>query len=304
MKSKLRRYLPNYLGLLPFFLLFAVFILAPMVQGIAMSFTDWSVRSRGKVNFVGLENYRYILFSDGVSAQYFRKALLNLVIYVPVTIAVGIALALGMALIVNQFRGRAYGFLRGAFFIPKALPLFLAAGIWMWFMSADTGLVASALAKIGIGRGVIWKNTSGYAIALCVIVDAWHSVGFNLIILSTGMRGISRDYYEAAELDGASVFQQMRYITIPLLEPILFLALVNGFISALQVYDVPWILSGDVRTIGGPGQVMLFPVMEMVRNVYSGDRSALGRAGAEGVLLMLIIGLITFFQFKARKRAV
>jgi multiple sugar transport system permease protein len=274
-----------------------------MFQGIVMSFTDWSMRNRGNINFVGLANYRYILLSDGLSAGYFRKSLFNLLCYVPITMFIGLMIALGMALAVNQFHGRLYGFLRAAFFIPTALPLFLAAGIWMWFMSSDTGLVASILAKIGIGRDIIWKYTPGYAIAFCIIIDVWHSAGFNMIILSTGIRGISRDYYEAAELDGASVFQQMRFITIPLLEPILFLVVINGFISALQVYDVPWILSvSDIKDAGGPAQVMLFPVMEMVRNVYSGDRSALGRASAEGVILMLIIGFITVFQFMMRRR--
>jgi multiple sugar transport system permease protein len=298
----IKRYGVHYLGLLPYFSLFIIFIFLPMIQGIAMSFTDWSMRSKGIVHFTGLENYRYLLFSSGVSARYFQTAIKNIVIYVAFTVPIGLSIALALALIVNQFTGKIYAFFRGAFFIPTALPLFLATGIWMWFMSADTGLVASMLAKIGIGRDIIWKNTPGYAIALCVIIDAWHAVGFNMVILSAGMRNISREYYEAAELDGASVFQMIRYITIPLLEPILFVVTVNALISALQVYDIPWIISGDVHTAGGPDQVMLFPVMEMVRNIYSGGTSALGRASAEGLMLMMVIMVITFFQFKLRRK--
>ncbi|MDR1468230.1 MAG: sugar ABC transporter permease [Spirochaetaceae bacterium] len=294
----------SYLGLLPFFACFSIFILVPMIQGMAMSFTNWSMRSRDTLRFIGLENYRYIIFSDGLSAVNFRASIRNLVVYVLITVPAGLTLALILALAVNQFT-KWYAFFRGAFFIPTALPLFLATGIWMWFMSADVGLIASVLAKIGIGRGIIWRNTSGYAIVLCVIVDVWHAVGFNLVILSTGMRNISKEYYEAAEIDGASVFQKMRYVTIPLLEPVLFLVTVNAFISALQVYDIPWILSAtDAKSAGGPGQVMLFPVMEMVRNVYSGDRSALGRASAEGVILMLVVVAVTCIQFKARKKNV
>ena len=109
-----------------------------------------------------------------------------------------------------------------------------------------------------------WANTAIYAIFMVVMIDVWHAVGFNFVIISAGTKDISPDLYEAAELDGASSWQKMRYITIPLLEPIMFLVITYGFISALQVYDIPWILSNnsDYNSIGGTGQVMLFPVME------------------------------------------
>ena len=299
----IKKYGVNYLGLIPYFSLFIIFVLIPMIQGISLSFTDWSMRSRGTINFTGFNNYQFLLFSSSVSAQNFRTAIRNMVIYVLFTVPIGLSIALGLALIINQFGRKLYTFFRGAFFIPTALPLFLAAGIWMWYMSTDVGLVASLLAKIGIGQGIVWRNTHGYAIALCVIVDVWRAVGFNLVILSAGIRNISREYYEAAEIDGASTFQMMRFITIPLLEPIIFLVTVNGFISALQVYDVPWILSAtDHHTAGGPNQVMLFPVMQMVRNIFSGGSSALGRACAEGVILMLVIMAITYFQFRTRRK--
>ena len=98
----------------------------------------------------------------------------------------------------------------------------------------------------------------------------------------------------------------MRHITIPLLEPILFFVITYAFISALQVYDIPWILTNDTSllSIGGPRQVMLFPVMEIVRNVYSGDASGLGRATAQGVILMFFIMCVTLFQFKARRKKI
>jgi multiple sugar transport system permease protein len=301
-----RRYAVNYLGLAPFFVLYITFILIPMIQGIAMSFTDWSTRSRGILNFVGIKNYIYLLFSGGTSSRRFLRSLQNLFVYVPITILIGLSIALVLALIVHQFRGKLYSFFRGAFFIPTVLPLFLCTGIWQWFMAPDVGLVTSILAKIGIGRNIAWTSTSGYAIAICIIIDVWHAAGFNFVILSAGMQDISKEYYEAAEIDGASTFQQMRYITLPLLEPIMFFVITYAFISALQVYDIPWILSNDtsINAIGGPGQVMLFPVMEMVRNVYSGDASGLGRATAEGVMLMTIIMSVTLIQFKARRKRI
>ncbi len=303
---RVRQYSLSYLGLLPFFALFITFIIIPLVQGVAMSFTDWSTKLRGGTHFTGFTNYIYLLTSGGTSSQRFLKSLYNLLVYVPVTVAIGLSISLLLALVVNQFRGRTHSIFRGSFFIPTVLPLYLCAGIWQWYLNAETGLVASNLATLGIGSGVTWTQTSGYAIAVCVIIDIWHATGFNFVILSAGIQDISPDYYEAAQLDGASVWQQMKYITLPLIEPILFFVVTYAFISALQVYDIPRILTQntDINSIGGPNQVMLFPVMEMVRNVYNGDKAGLGRACAEGVMLMTLIMGVTMIQFKRRKKKV
>ena len=301
-----RRYTFNYLGLLPFFLLFTVFVFLPFFQGVIRSFTDWSVSSRGNINFVGLENYKLILSGKGTTSVRFLRSLKNLVIYVPLTMIVGLSLSLVLALITRQLSDRLFRIFRGIYFVPYVLPLFLCAGIWQWFMTTGTGLVASVLASIGIGKGVSWDSTQYYAIVYVMIVDIWNSVGFNFVIISAGMADISPEIYEAAEIDGASTFQKMKSITIPLLEPILFFVITYGFISALQVYDIPWIISSgsDVNNAGGPGQVMSFPVMEMVRNIYLGGKSGLGRACAEGVVLMAAILADTALQFKARRKKV
>ena len=304
--NRLSRHAINYVALTPFFALFIFFILVPMIQGIAMSFTDWSTSSRGEIHFVGLENYTNIFSGKGSASKRFLISLKNLAIYVPLTIVIGLSIALALALIVSQFKNRTYSFLRGAYFFPPVLPLFLCAGIWQWYMSSDMGLIASNLARLGIGANVIWKDTPGYAIALVILIDVWNSVGFNFVIFLSAIQDISPDLYEAAEIDGASTFQKMTKITIPLLEPILFFVITYSFISALQVYDIPWILTNttDINAVGGSNQVMLFPVMEMVRNVYKGGKSALGRAAAEGVILMTIIMTITVIQFKLRKKKV
>jgi multiple sugar transport system permease protein len=291
---------------LPFFLLFAVFILYPFFQGVFMSFTDWSVSSRGSVNFVGLDNYTLILSGKGTTSVRFLNSVKNLVIYVPLTLSIGLSLSLALALITRQLSRKLFSVFRGIYFVPYVLPLFLCAGIWQWFMTTGTGLVASALANIGIGRGITWDSTKYYAIIYVMMVDIWNSAGFNFVIISAGMADISPDLYEAAEIDGASTFQKMTKITIPLLEPILFFVITYGFISALQVYDIPWIISNgsDINSVGGPGQVMSFPVMEMVRNIYLGGKSGLGRACAEGVSLMTVILAVTAIQFKARRKKV
>lgn len=303
-RKGIRKYGAIYVALTPFFILFICFILIPMIEGMAMSFTDWSTSSKGEINFVGFENYANLFSGKGSASKRYMASLTNLLIYVPITVAVGLFIALALALIVSQFRNKAYNFFRGSYFFPTVLPLFLCAGIWQWYMASETGLIASNLAKIGIGTNTIWKDTPGYAIALVILIDIWNSVGLNFVIFSTGIQDIPRELYEAAEIDGASTFKKMTKITIPLLEPILFFVITYSFISALQVYDIPWILTNttDINAVGGANQVMLFPVMEMVRNVYKGGKSALGRAAAEGVILMSIIMVITLVQYKLRRK--
>ncbi|HCS76003.1 MAG TPA: sugar ABC transporter permease [Clostridiales bacterium] len=294
----------SYIGILPFFVLFLLFTVIPLTTGLFRSFTDWSMSSRGKINFVGLENYNYLISGEGTTSTRFLKSMVNMAIYVPITVAIGLFMSLMLALVVNQFKGRIYRFFRSVYFVPTVLPVFLCVAIWKWFMTPSTGHVTSLLASMGIGVGVNWAETSGYAIANVIFINVWNAVGFNFLIISAAMKDISPDLYEAAEIDGASTFQKMKNITIPLLEPILFFAIIYAFIKAIQVYDIPWILSGydDMNSVGGPNQVMLFPVMEMVRNVYSGGNFGLGRACAMGVILMFIIMIITLIQFRFRKK--
>ncbi len=296
----------SYIAILPFFLLFFVFVLLPMLQGIARSFTDWSTSSRGEIRFVAFDNYFSIFSGKGSASKRFLTSLQNLMVYVPITVLVGLSTSLILAIVVNEFNRKAYNFFRGSFFIPTVLPLFLCAGIWKWYMATDAGLISSFLASLGIGKGIIWQDTPIYATVLVIIIDMWHAVGFNFVIISTGLRDISPEYYEAAEIDGASTFQKIRYITLPLLEPIMFFVITYAFISALQVYDIPWILTQemDINAVGGANNVILFPVMEMVRNLYAGGKSALGRAAAEGVVLMILISIVTSIQFKLRKKRV
>ena len=304
LKHSIRKHWVSYLGLLPFFALLTVFVVVPIITGIWRSFTDWSMSSRSEIHFVGFDNYKYLLAGEGTTSKRFIKSLGNMAIYVPITVLIGIGISLILALIVTQLHDRLYKFFRGVYYVPTVIPVFLCVAIWQWFMTTDTGIVASLLAKLGIGAGVTWAETKGYALAEVIIIDVWNMIGFNFLIILAGMKDISPELYEAADIDGASTIQKMKNITIPLLEPVLFFVITYAFISAIQVYDIPWILSGydDMNAVGGPDQVMLFPVMEMVRNVYNGGASGLGRACAMGVMLMVVIMVITAIQFKARKK--
>lgn len=297
-----RKYGKHYLGLAPFVIFFGVFILWPMLYGLVMSFFDWSTRTNAEISFVGFENFKTVLSEGTQQGKRFLTSLKNLSLFVVLVVPLNLIFATVISLVINQFRGRMHNFLRGAFFMPYVAPFFLATGVWLWLMSADTGLVAVLLAKMGIGEGVTWRLTPGYFTALLIIIDLWRAIGFNMIILTAGMKNIPNDLYEASTIDGASTFQQWIHITIPMLEPVLFFVVVNCFIGAIQTYDIPWVLSNSsaVGVIGGKNAFASYPVMEIVGNVYSGKAGNLGRACAEGFVLMLIIFAITLLQIVYR----
>lgn len=298
----LRKYGKHYLGLATFLIFFGVFILWPMLYGLVMSFFDWSTRLNTETHFVGLDNFLTVLSPDTQQGQRFLTSLKNLAVFVVLVVPLNLLFATLISLVVNQFQGRLHNFFRGAFFMPYVAPFFLATGVWLWLMSADTGLVAVLLAKIGIGEGVTWRLTPGYFTALLIMIDLWRAIGFNMIILTAGMKNIPRELYEAATVDGAGTFQQWVHITLPQLEPVLFFVIVNCFIGAIQTYDIPWVLSNSsaVGVIGGKGAFASYPVMEIVGNVYSGKAGNLGRACAEGFVLMAIIFAITLIQIVYR----
>ena len=125
-----RKYGKHYLGLAPFVIFFAVFILWPMLYGLVMSFFDWSTRANAEVSFVGLENFRTVLSSATQQGRRFLTSLKNLSVFVVLVVPLNLLFATVISLVINQFRGRLHNFFRGAFFMPYVAPFFLATGVW------------------------------------------------------------------------------------------------------------------------------------------------------------------------------
>jgi multiple sugar transport system permease protein len=291
-RTPFTRYLKHYLMLAPFFLLFLAFALGPLLYGLSMSLTDWD--GVHPPRFVGLQNYSRV-----VQSRYFGKAFINLAHYVLLTLPIGIFVALGIALLLDRFTGFWSSFLRSAYFLPTVIPLFLTATVWRWLLAPSFGIVNQLLGVFGI-RSIDWLVEPGVAIPTLVMIDVWRSSGFNMILLLAGLKSIPRDYYDAAKVDGANTFQQIRSITLPQLEPVLFLVIVNGFIAALQVFDVPWVLTSHFLDYGGFFQSMLFPVMDIVGRAFG--RLRFGEAAAYAVMLMLLVLMVTLLQFVVRRR--
>jgi multiple sugar transport system permease protein len=286
-----KRHVPHYLMMLPFMLLFAGFFLYPIASGFTYSFFDWNAVS--PAHFVGLANYQRI-----VASADFRKAMTNLLTYVAITVPLGIAIAFGLALLVNSFKGFWSNFFRSAFFMPVVLPMFLAATIWRWIYTPNLGLLNMALGWFGIPSVNFLNDTHTMLYAL-IAVDVWVSAGFNMVIILAGLKNIPEELYEAARLDGANRWQQIAYITIPMLGPVLFFVFTYGLISAMQVFDKPWLLTGSSFTsYGGRRNALLFPVMDMMGRAFGGVK--FGEAAAYGFLLTIAIVAVTGVMFGLR----
>ncbi|RWR25916.1 sugar ABC transporter permease [Sinirhodobacter populi] len=283
-----RSYLPHYSMIAPFAILFAVFFLYPVMSGLYYSFHAWNAVRPPE--YVGLENYRRIL-----SSRDFSRAAWNLLIYISITVPVGIATALGLALLVDSFSPRWSNFFRSVYFMPVVLPAFLAATIWRWIYAPNFGLLNVVLGWFGIGS-TNFLNDTGTMLYALIAVDVWVSAGFNMVIILAGLKNIPTELYEAARLDGANRWQQIRHVTLPGLGPVLFFVFTYGLISAMQVFDKPWLLTGSSFTsYGGRRNALLFPVMDMLGRGFGGLK--FGEAAAYGFILTVAIVAVTAATF-------
>ncbi|MDB5666732.1 carbohydrate ABC transporter permease [Cypionkella sp.] len=287
----LRRHLPHYMMIAPFMVLFAAFFLYPIISGFFYSFHDWN--GAKPPEYVGVANYTKILHSRD-----FATAMGNLMVYIAITVPLGILVALGLALLVDSFTGRWANFFRNAYFMPVVLPAFLAATIWRWIYAPNFGLLNVALGWFGLGS-INFLNNSSTMLYSLIAVDVWVSAGFNMVILLAGLKNIPTELYEAARLDGANKWQQIVHITVPMLAPVLFFVVTYSLISAMQVFDKPWLLTGSSFTsYGGRRNALLFPVMDMMGRAFGGVK--FGEAAAYGFLLTLAIVTVTALMFALR----
>lgn len=286
-----RRHLPHYLMIAPFMILFVAFFLYPILSGLYYSFTDWN--GVKEPAFVGLTNYTKI-----IGSRDFERAMTNLGFYIVITVPLGIAVAFGLALLVDSFTPRWSNFFRNAYFLPVVLPAFLAATIWRWIYAPNFGLLNVILGWFG-QPSVNFLNDTGTMLYALIAVDIWVSAGFNMVILLAGLKNIPTELYEAARLDGANKWQQTIHVTIPMLGPVLFFVVTYGLISAMQVFDKPWLLTGSSFTsYGGRRNALLFPVMDMMGRAFGNVK--FGEAAAYGFLLTIAIVAVTAVMFALR----
>lgn len=230
-----------WLFLLPSLVIFALYRIIPMIWNVVLSLEFWSPYK--PATFAGLYHYQEMLFYDDA----FWQVLWNTILFM-VSAPVGIALALGVALLVDtKVRGR--NVYRTIVFMSYPVMTVAVGIIWQWLYNENVGLINYMLISLGvIDRGVPFLQSFDLALPAVIVASIWQVIGFYMIILLTGLQSIPPNLYEAASIDGASPRQTFRRITLPLLRPSLFLCFVVGIINSFTAFDLIFVMTG-----GGPG---------------------------------------------------
>jgi multiple sugar transport system permease protein len=266
-----------------------LFQLFPMAASIVISFTDWDLLSHWRsVGFIGWENYVQV-FREEKSVSSFKNVFLFLIGYLPLAAASGTFLAV----LLNR-RMRGVKLYRAAVFVPVITSWVAVSIIWRWLLNGQSGIVNYLLSLVGI-QGPIWLQDPHWAMAAIVAVTVWKDIGFIAVILLAGLQDISDDYYEAADLDGASSWKKFRNVTLPLLSPSLFFVTTISLINSFQLFDQVLIM-----TNGGPAGATSTIVEQVYRNAF--QFNAMGLASAQSWVLFLIILAVTLLQQRLQRR--
>ncbi|WP_162989815.1 carbohydrate ABC transporter permease [Natronorubrum halophilum] len=240
LSKKQRNTVIAWAALAPVLLWLLVFKYLALGWNIVLTFFDRSYT--GEMSFVGLENWS-MLMQDPV----FPTALRNTIILFA-TIPVGIALALFIAILLNQkFPGSKV--FRSVFFLPYITMMVAIAVIWQYMFHTEQGVINQMLLNVGlIDTQISWLGDSGWAIVSVFMVQVWKTTGFYVIIILAGLQTIPQQVYEVSRIDGASRWQQFRYLTLPLLKPTLGVCMLVGVVISFRLFDLINVMTG-----GGPG---------------------------------------------------
>jgi multiple sugar transport system permease protein len=248
----------------------------PVVLSFYYSFCDFSLLQPPA--FVGLDNYRE-LAGDPV----FWTALKNTAVYAAFAMPGGMILALAAALLLNaDISGRTI--YRTIVFLPSLVPLVASAMIWLWLFNSKLGLINAVLRAVGISNPPGWLTDTQWAMPAIILMSLW-GVGNTVVIFLAGLQDVPRELYEAAELDGANRWQQMMNVTLPMLSPVIFFNLIMAIIGSLQVFAVPFIMTG-----GGPARATYFYTMYLYDNAFTFLKMGYASAMA-WVQLLIVLGL-------------
>lgn len=276
----------GWLFVLPVVVLILTFLIGPLLVAFMLSFKQYSFLdpvTMLEAPWVGLDNYRRAL-TDPI----FRRALLNTTIYSLGVVPIQLAIALALALVVNsKIKGKT--FFRTAYYIPTITSAVAVSIIFLFLFKAD-GLVNQVLSVFGVEPRA-WFSNVQFALPSIMIMAIWSSVGLYMVIFLAGLQDIPESLYEAADIDGASKWQQLLNVTIPMLKPTIFFNLVISLIGTFQVFDQAFIVSGGT---GGPLNATMTVVLYLYRTGFRDYR--MGYASAIAFILFLIIFALTLIQ--------
>ncbi len=269
--------------ILPFVIIYAVLFIYPTVQMIIMSFTDAPLIGAG--NWVGIKNYAR-LFHD----RLFSVAVYNTLYFVLLSVIPSTLLGLAIALGVNRLKGWSQSAVLAAFFVPYILPVTVVFRIWQWALDGQFGIYQPLFTGFITNNSSIYRYIPAF-MPVVAFVTIWWLVGFNVLLFIAGLRNISAEIYDAAELDGATRWQQFSRITWPLIWPVTVLVATIQLILQLKIYDQIYLFSA-----GGRSDATLSMVQLIYRAAFQHNEGGYGATVA--LVLFFIIVLASIVQFQ------
>jgi multiple sugar transport system permease protein len=291
-----RRYLQVLLFMSPWIIGFLAFTLYPLVSSLYFSFTSYDLLSTP--HWVGLANYEFMFTKDPLFWTAMKNTAFIIALGVPLRILVAIITA---SLLVRPKRGmKVY---RTIFFVPTLAPAVAAALAFLYLFNPAIGPINQILGAVGIEDAPLWLYDAKWSKPTLILLILW-GVGDTMIIFLAGMLDVPRQLYEAADIEGASGWQKFRYVTLPMISPVIFFSLVIGVIVGFQYFTQPYVIgfwqTGDATDIGGVQNSILFFTTRLYQSGFQNFK--MGYASALAWVLLVITMICTLIIIKNSKR--
>lgn len=271
-----------YLLVSPYIVHFALFVAFPVVFSIVLTFHSWNIIS--PMQYTGISNYKR-LFGDAV----FWRSMLNTIIFLVIHIPLQIIVALTLAEVLNQ-NIKFKAFFRGAFFLPVIVSGVVVTILWQQLYGFDTGLLNRLLVKAGLGK-IGWLNDPAWAMPSIAAMATWKNAGLYVVLFLVGLQTVPPQYYEAAELEGATHLQKFFKITLPMINPTVLVVVILSTIGGFSLFIEPYVMTG-----GGPLNSTISAVLYIYKQGFFYYH--MGYAATLGFFFALIILGVIVLQKK------
>ncbi|MGK9476278.1 carbohydrate ABC transporter permease [Melioribacter sp. OK-6-Me] len=276
-----KKFIP-YIFVSPYIIFFVLFIAFPIGFSIFLTFHDWNII--GPMQYTGFTNYKRL-----ISDHLFWKSLSNTLIFLAIHIPLQIVVALFLAELLNQ-RIKLKGFFRAAYFTPVIVSGVVVTILWQQLYGYESGLFNRLFAQIGLSK-VGWLTDPAWAMPSIAIMATWKNVGLYVVLFLVGLQAVPKQYYEAADIEGASHFQKFFRITLPIINPTIFMVVVLSTIGGFSLFIEPYVMTG-----GGPLNSTLSAVLYIYKQGFFYYH--MGYAATLGLFFALLILAVVFIQKK------
>jgi multiple sugar transport system permease protein len=281
-----------YLFLAPFLILFAIFVVWPALYGIWISLHLWNPVIDNKP-FIGLENYFQLFTPGSLYFSDFWQSMGNTGVFVLGSVPLLLIIPLVIAVLLNNnIRGGAV--FRAIFFAPYVLGVAVVAVIWRYLLDPQLGVVNHLLGALGLPSNTPWTVDVPWAWISLIGITVWWTLGFNTVIFLAGLKGINRDLYDAAAMDGAGIFRQFVSVTLPGLRPVITFVVTVTILASANMFGQSYLL-----TTGGPGHATRTAIMYIADEGLS--QNQMGVASAMSYVLFILLAVISVINFRVQR---